>query len=944
MALGGLAVALVSSGLTRWLATAALLCTAAPLLRLVARRPWWQARRDRLPLVLLLALAVLLLGPLLAGQPPASRDHGIHYFQIRMLVEEMLPSGRLWGWSPTLNHGYPYGESYPVLGYLWMAAAHLLSFGLVPLRTSYAWGLAALWMLSAAVAWWLAASITRELRPAAADPHDDPRRDASTRPIDVAGWAGLVAAALWLLDPGASRQGGWNYLMFHGVWPQMLAATLWAASLGLTWRALARPTPRRLALAALALGGSLWAHPFGLLTAAASGFGFAVVIVAAPGAGAYPGPWRTWAIVHLGAAMLGAAWLAAFFASAESMARAPVPWLPLAELSSDLLQGTLLSGQWAWAGLLVLGGAAVVIRRGDARGLGVLGLVAILVVLGSEEAISVLRLDLLLSGFKNLQFPRYSIPLKPLWFVLAGVGAGQAIAWAQGRRSGSGTAADAPEGATEGEPGPAPAWDASSWMRRGALALLLAPLVATVVPDAGRLLARPVGALDTLESAQLAEAEAGLLAALRAEAAALPPERPLTVAVMRDKMGGATYPIATVADAGGRLALDSHIPTVNFKHRLRRRPAAYASLGVTHVIHDRPIPDKETALAAAVETVGRYGPFTLERFVAPGDRARRVAQVRGPGTVEIIDDSAERLELELTGVDDGSMLIIGRAPHGRWEATLDGEPLELRPRSLDDHGLSGMSAAVVRPGRVVLRYVYAPHEARAKWLSAAALLLALAALGFGRPALVSRPRSPSARRVEWIVAGLGVVAVLSWGARRQASKLRQTWSAVAVDELGDDDEDPTAVLDRDLVIEDGLVVQRDPERVCSGLLGKDVLADCSEAAHRPSTSFLYREPFLYRCLRLSLPPHGSAVVRLPVLPDDETVVVGTVLRHVRTGSGARLRWGLGDDARGPLRNTAHDFVASRDGQGRTPSIKLRNDGDAIEQVCISAAQMRRPLE
>ena len=130
--------------------------------------------------------------------------------------------------------------------------------------------------------------------------------------------------------------------------------------------------------------------------------------------------------------------------------------------------------------------------------------------------------------------------------------------------------------------------------------------------------------------------------------------------------------------------------------------------------------------------------------------------------------------------------------------------------------------------------------------------------------------------------------------------------------------------------------------MCSGLLGKNVLEGCSEAAHRPGPSFMYRDPYLHRCLRFSLPAHGSATLELPPLPDDDTVVVGAVIRHVRRGSGKRVRWGVGRDARGPLASSRHDFVIERDGSGKTPSLVFRNDGREIEQVCVAAAQVVRP--
>lgn len=931
VALAGLVLALAFDGLVRWLGTAAVLAAAPLPWRVLVAQPWWQARRSRLPLVLGVALVVLLLGPLLRGEPPASRDHGIHYFQVHLLVHELLPSGRLWGWSPSLNNGYPYGESYPVLGYLWMAAAHLLSFGAVSLRTSYAWGLAALWMLSAAVAWWLAAMITRELAPVAPAARED--GSASTNasahtPADAAGWAGLAAAALWLVDPGGSRQGGWSYLLFHGVWPQLMAATLWAASLGFTWQALANPRPRRLALAVLALGGSLWAHPFAMLTAATSAAAWAVlVLIGAPWRSTgprWPGPWRVWAVVHVGGALLGLGWLATFFGGADAMGREPVPWAPLAELGAALVHGRLLAAHWAVAIPLALVGGALVVRRGGALGWAVLGLAVGMLVLASEDVITVLRLDLVLAGFENLQFPRYAIPLKPLLFALAGVGVAGCFAWISARR---------------GEPAPRP-WDAAAWVRRGTASLLFAPLVATLVPQVERLAPRPVAAIDTLPADALADAEAELLAALRDEAAALPPDRPLCVAFMRSEMGGGTYPIFTVTDAGGRLAIDSHIPTVNLEHALRRRVPAYASLGVTHVIHDLPVPEKEQELAAALQAVGKYGPFTLERFTPPQGQTRRVAELVGRGTVEVRVDEPERLELDVTGVSPGTLLALGRAPHHRWVVTLDGEPLATQETRLDKGALMGVGVELPGSGRVVVEYQVSPGERRAVWISAAVLVLCLGGLAWSGPPIATAEPGPRVRLIAWAVVGAGALLLVVAVPRRQAARLEATWDEVAGSVVRARAGRPP-VLVRDLVIDDALAVTVTPARVCSGLLGKDVHDGCSEAAHAPAPSFLYRDPHMYRCLRFSIPPDGEATLRFPALPDDEHAVVGVMVRHDSTVPGRRLTFGS-LEVNQQVTDEARDFMLDRRLHGDEPSLTVRNDGRGIEQVCVAAALVQRP--
>ena len=109
---------------------------------------------------------IVLLWPLWWGIPPASRDHGIHYYQVHLLVHEMIPRHALSGWVTDYNNGYPYGESYPVLGYLWCAAPHLLSFGLVGLRTSYAWGVLGVWLLSVVAIYRLGRLVAEEVHAA----------------------------------------------------------------------------------------------------------------------------------------------------------------------------------------------------------------------------------------------------------------------------------------------------------------------------------------------------------------------------------------------------------------------------------------------------------------------------------------------------------------------------------------------------------------------------------------------------------------------------------------------------------------------------------------------------------------------------------------------------------------------------------------------------------
>src|SRR5690606_575103 len=178
-------------------------------------------------------------------------------------------------------------------------------------------------------------------------------------------WAGALAAVAWLIDPGAAREGGWNYLMFHGVWPQLLSSALWVASLPATWAALRRPSPRSLGLASLLLGASVLAHPFGMLTVAVSAVAWPIVLWATGVMRTLlGGQIRWWLIIHVVAGLICAGYVVTFLASADAMSRSPVPYEPLGSLATRLLAGELFRDHRAWIGPLSVIGLIVALRRG----------------------------------------------------------------------------------------------------------------------------------------------------------------------------------------------------------------------------------------------------------------------------------------------------------------------------------------------------------------------------------------------------------------------------------------------------------------------------------------------------------------------------------------------------------------------------------------------------
>lgn len=937
--LAGVLAALLALGfggrVGRWVAVGLVLAIAPRIVEPIARLPFVADRRDKLaralPWLAVGGLALALLGELLLGHPPASRDHGIHYFQTRVFVDELLPAGELVGWSDSLNTGYPFGDSYPVLGYVLTGFAHLVSVGLVSLRTSYAWGLLAVWLIALWGVGWLGKTIAQEIERGSSE------RGREVGLLDPA-WAGAFAAIAWLIDPGSSREGGWNYLMFHGVWPQLLSSGLWIASLPATWSALREPSPRRLAFAGLLLGASVLAHPFGMLTAATSLAAWPVVLWATGGFSRLPpGALRWGALIHLIAGLVAAGGVVTFMSSADSMARTPVPWKSLGELASELVSGELFLGHRAWIGPLALIGLIVALRRGRSMAWLALVLVAGLLVLGSDASITVLRLDLVVSGFKNLQFPRYAIGLKPVLFAFAGVGAALVV-----QRLLAIPSRDEPRDATTIRLAPRPA------AARLLACLVLAPVVVGVLDDRGRLTPGPVGAILPLEGSIHEESQTALLATLRDEAELL--GRPPTVAFMRKGMSGGMFPLFAITDADAKLVLDGHIPAVNYKYQVRKRgPDALALLGVTHVLHDRPL--KLTAddrqLADRLEPIGEFGAWTLARLPVEAHPQTPPVIVEGLARDEVVVEHPNRREW-IVRAEQAGVVQLPVGPYRKWSITRDGQPFAAQPIALV-RGVPGLELVFEQPGEVRLVYETPRRERIAGWLTFAGVLLALLGMPFGTPLeLVERIYSDRVRQFGWACVVVGLATIVVLGLRKQDRQLARTWDAVLKDhrkakelERVGDPKVPIAKLElvRDLVDDEAWTVQRSNPEGCDALLGKDAMAGCTQERTRSRIAMAYRAPYLYRCLRVVVQPRGWLRIELELADDED--LAGFMVREGRDIKG--LEWRLpGREAFSrPLADpTRQHFHATAAGRAGETALELRNESDHEHTLCFGLAAAR----
>ncbi len=641
-----------------------------------------------------------------------------------------------------------------------------------------------------------------------------------------------------------------------------------------------------------------------------------------------PGAIRTWAIIHGLALGLAAGWIVPFLASAEAMGRSPVPWAPLGTLASQVVVGRLFAGDYlGFVAPLGLLGGLVVLGRGRTFGRLALTLVVGMLIAGSEEAITVLHLDLLLSGFKNLQFPRYSIVLKPLWFALAGVGA---AALAKGLVGALGPRLQRP------------------LAERIVVALVLGPLLAAILGGTSRLLPRPVGSVDTLEGSSVAGVERALREALRAEQENLG-SRPMRVAFLRVGMSGATFPLFSLADVGASVVLDGHIPAVNSKHRVRKRTASVlAALGVTHVIYDRKLRKMDATLAPSLEEVQKLGSFHLARFVSTTEPMASVSldgatgRLDGAtGGVHIEVDETEHRILRLDNVEGRvrlPRLRMTQAPYWRWIATLDGEPLELSEASLFGGALTGTQADlpidVPAEGTVELTYLRTERERRAGWLSAGLGLLCL--LGLTRGADLHLTRRPSwprkVRRGAWAAAG-GVGLVLIVGvANRQHRLLEATWVDVQ------EDQEIEGNFVRDLVVDDAFTAWWTPSDICEALQDKNARSGCAAADAEPRIGMTYRAPYLFRCVRIVIPPRGHARVFFRPQPGEQ--VRGFVRRLNQRGSGKNIKWRVGTkDPPARLGNARSSFNVPA---GTTDEVAVRfaTTSRFPQSVCVAAATFR----
>ena len=130
-----------------------------------------------------------------------SHDHAEHCFKAYHFWHQMLGRGRLRGWTHFLGFGYPSGELTPFGPELWVALFRAATLGLLSWTHTYALAFSSVVVFAVIVMF----VFTRRFFGTA---------------------AGIIAAAIWALDPGNWYQGGFFWFEWLGVWPVTLAMSL----------------------------------------------------------------------------------------------------------------------------------------------------------------------------------------------------------------------------------------------------------------------------------------------------------------------------------------------------------------------------------------------------------------------------------------------------------------------------------------------------------------------------------------------------------------------------------------------------------------------------------------------------------------------------------------------------------------------------------------------
>jgi hypothetical protein len=609
------------------------------------------------PLGLVLGVAHWQAWPLLR-ETPLSHDHPVHLYHAWHFWTELLGRGRVQGWSHFWGFGYPAGELSPFGADAWVACFRLVSFWL-PWTRTYGLALAGLFVFAAYAMFVFA-----------------------RRHVGLA--AAVIAALLWLLDPGYGSHGGWGLTMGLGVWPVLLGMSFVLLGLTRLEGALSAGHRRDVLGAGLWLGAALLTHQLSLV----------VCLVAAPllwldhwtrPTGLGPGATaRLLGALGLAGAQAGL-FLVPMLARSDATPDVGMLGISVADLGRRLIELQVYNSMWPVVTVFGLLGCVLALRRRLTAGLFLTASAGVFVLLSSDLLVHVLHAERLTAGVLKLEAPRMLVAAKLFWFPLVAYAAVTVL-----RR---------PVGLAGGYGG-------SRRIVRWLVCLLL--LVPVIGPAWQRLYAG--------EIAKTLEPPSPYWTDLQTFFEWSRIERAQSSEHYRIAYALPTHDhIATTAPVFDQTLFYKigYTPVQQFRSfPLSGEPALLEALSVKYVLAGHLLESPDFSLERD------FGQLKLHRF----RRYRpQPFTLIGSGKAELVRFDPERIELRLSGIAPGSRLKLHVANFDRWQATLGGREVPISPAPVHGFEQPILMEVPAADGDLVFRYVRRAPD----WIG---LVLSLSAL------------------------------------------------------------------------------------------------------------------------------------------------------------------------------------------------------------------------
>lgn len=674
--------------------------------------------RERLLLALALVPAAVL-APRIIGRIPLSHDHATHVFKAWHFWTELVPSGRLRGWSHFWGFGSPADELVPCGGELWVGLFRLLTLGQLSWLRTYAVAVAGLMFFSAYSSY----RFGRHFFGAA---------------------VGVIAAWLTLLDPGQMLEGGWEWHTEWGVWPVTLAACFLELALLRLDRVLSRASAREVAAAGALVALALITHQIMLVAFALTVPLLCVARRWGPERTRAPAVLRVLGALAFGACLSGF-FLVPFFT--HTVDTLDLGWLhvPLSAALERLFTAETFQNFAVSLHFLGLLGIALAFS-GRTQGGRFFALAALAcALLASDVLVRTLHLERVLPSLVKLEVNRLLLVAKLFWFPLVGYALTECVRFAKRLLESTGLAP-----------------------RAVRAVLVFCCALPLAFPSVRRPLLRNLPRHVTGPADLPAWADLERLAVWSHDVRERSSEH---YRIAYELWRGNHLPTLMPVFDQTLLYKAGTTPTQIFKNlpRAEHDPDLYAALSVKYVV--TPEPREE----AWLRPLRRFGGLFVYEFL----RYRpEPFTLLGPGHAELVEFSPERIVLRLSDTGPPTRLKLHVASYGRWRATQHGAELPIATVPVYDYRYPLLMEVAASDGELVFEYVERPADIAGLLLTLLALpgLLGATWLARERRPLLVRVASELARwrtRARFGAIGLVFVAValVVWRTRTRRALL-----------------------------------------------------------------------------------------------------------------------------------------------------------------------------